>query len=190
MAKQQLYKTNEGYTSSDPGAAYKNAYGQYIGDYGSPRNPAFFGPDFEELLATVRQRNRAAYGGLTTDIRESLGSAGLLASGALPDALARAQIGLGQQTLGDITNLYGAEYGRKGGFETNRALGLLGGDYEKGQRDDEREFQMLMQTLALIPGAASFIPGFAGMFKGAGKVKTKGAYGDSVTTAAPSPWGD
>lgn len=138
---------------------YKTAYGSYLGDYGSPRNPSFFGPDYQEMEARVRQRNRAAYGGISTDIREALGSAGLLASGALPEALAGAQISMGQQVAGDLAGLYTQEYGQKRGFDINRALQLIMGDFERGKQEDQQKFEMLQSFLSMIPGAASFIPG-------------------------------
>lgn len=150
--------------AKDVGNQYKTAYGTYLGDYGSPRNPSFFGPDFEEMTALVRQRNRAAYGGITTDIREALGNAGLLGSGALPDALARAQIGMGQQVLGDINALYGQEYGQKRGFDINRALTLLGQDVEKAQQDQAREDAYWQAAISALPGIGMAVPGIAGLF--------------------------
>lgn len=134
------------------GGQYKDAYGGYIGDVGSPRNPDFFGGNFEELLARVTQRNRSLYGGLTSNIRESLANAGVLSSGAFPDALANAQIGFGQQLSGDIASLFGQEHGAQQGFDINRALMLLSQDFEKKKADQANKNELLK---SLFEGGAT-----------------------------------
>jgi hypothetical protein len=134
-------------STGDPGSQYKGPYGNYLGDYNTPRNPGFLVTDPKELEAQIRQRNQAAYGGISSDIRETLGSAGLLGSGALPQALAGAQIGLGQQVSGDINSLYMSELERKKQFDMQRALMLLTQDFGKGVTDQQTKNDFLNQLL-------------------------------------------
>lgn len=134
---------NSGYKSQ-----YSTPYGTYLGDYGTPRNPDFLVSNPKELEAMIRQRNQSLYGGLTASLRESLGSAGLLSSGALPEALAGAQIGLGQQVAGDINNLYMSELERKRQFDAQRALLLLNADIGKGQQDQQNSQDFLNTLLS------------------------------------------
>lgn len=131
----------------DPYRRGSKAWWQY-------RTPEFFGPQFEELIARDRQRTQSMYGGMTAELRESLANAGLLASGALPDALTRMSIGLGQEQAGSMSNLYGAEYGRKGSFDTNRALLLMQQDFERQQKEYEQENDLLNTLLGFAPIAA------------------------------------
>lgn len=140
---------------------YSTAYGTYLGDYGTPRNPDFLTANPRELEAMIRQRNQSMYGGLSSDIRETLGSAGLLGSGALPQALAGAQIKLGQQVSGDINQLYMSELERKRQFDISRALMLLQGDMSKGQQDVQNNQDFLNSLLGVGTMVGKAALGFA-----------------------------
>lgn len=123
------------------------------------RNPQFFGPQFEEMVARDRQRTQSLYGGMTADLRESLADAGLLASGALPGALVRGRVALGQQEAGSMASLYEGEYGRKGEFDVTKALKLMEQDYEDKKRKEDEENAWKALLFGTVGTAAkTFIP--------------------------------
>jgi hypothetical protein len=113
--------------------------------YGDIPEPEFFGQDFERLLGATKQRDQAAFADADTQIRDVLADAGLLRSGALPDALVRSSIAQGQQIAGDVAGLTSQEYGSQRNFDINRFNALFGAQEQQKERDFKDDSDFLSQ---------------------------------------------
>lgn len=113
-------------------------------EFNLPTPPTFFGQDFHHYLAALKQKDQASFGGAEGDIRESLANAGVLQSGALPQAFTQLNIQKGQNIAEDQAGAYGQEHQAQLGFETGPkyAAGVQKSQLDYAHQLDQRQQQM------------------------------------------------
>lgn len=123
--------------------------------------PNFFANNPDELRALIKQSAQSEYGGLESNLRESLAGAGVLSPGSMTDALTKGSIALGQETLGKFSDI--------GLQELDRARALQSQDYlirlENSLGSEDKTNQNIFEA------AGAFGAGIGSMFGQKGGVK-------------------
>lgn len=90
-------------------------------DYNLPPDPKFFGKEYEDVQAALRQRTQARYGGAGADLRETLANQGVLGNqGALTDAFTRLSLGENQDISAGAAGLAESELGAQNAFKSQK----------------------------------------------------------------------
>lgn len=104
------------------------------------QTPEFFGPDFNNQEAAIRQAHQAQYGGGLNDIREALANSGMLNPAALTDAGTKFEIAKSADVAGAESDAYAQELALK------RNADLMKKQYEYGADVEARGQQLNLLT--------------------------------------------